>query len=184
MSARRKPAKRRAEKPVDGETRRARSRTKVSAEMSPVSQVRRAAKRAGTKGTASSPPEPCLTWEEHGQMNVAEQMEALLRQVGHTDDAVIAKYLSDRASELDDRVGELGGTTIRASYREAYGWRLIRTTELLSEVLAALDDKKHEGGLVELLRDASLHVWKLRWELGVLPNDAFFVLNQGEEKAS
>ena len=167
MSARMKPAKRRAEKPVDRE-------------------IRRAAKRAGIKArdtVPSPPPEPHLTFDDYMRLNQGEQIEKLLRQVGHTDDRTIGEYLARCGREIMDRAAVLGVKSDTATLRETHGFRLIRATELLSEALAVQDDRQG-GSVADLLREASIHVWKLRWEMGVLPNDTCFVLSQGEEDAS
>jgi hypothetical protein len=154
VSARKKPAKRRTEKPVD-------------------SEIRRAAKRAGIP-----PREPKgITFEESLKLNQAELFEKLYRQIGHTDDALIAEQLRVMAQQFSDRAIALDASAVS-------GWRaavsiptvrvgLVRACDRVGELIASTEANDGDTlaflreALPELLRD----LWTARWELGAQAAD-------------
>ena len=132
-------------------------------------EIRRAAKRAGIP-----PREPeGITFHDYMQLDQGQQLEKLLRQVGHTDDAFISEQLRIVARQFADHAFKLhlGGIGVMTEIPALGDIRahLIRICDRLSEMQACLRDLGNlgDGGNVEdKLSEALLEAWRLRWELG------------------
>lgn len=152
MSGRKRPAKRRAEKSVTDE-------------------IRRAARRAGIK---LRPQPKGLTFDDYMALNQGEQYEKLLRQAGHTDDKYIAEQLRIAAQQMADRAIALRwfGATTMVNLQSVRS-ELIRSTEFLSEVVAVLPDPNgfNDGTIEDKVMAALRAVWRARWEIGSGPEE-------------
>ena len=52
-----------------------------------------------------------------------------------------------------------------------FGETLVLTSDLVAESLAAAHERNPGGGITENLREVHVALWKMRWELGLLPSD-------------